>query len=435
MSKMVFSVPLYRAVKNTEIVNEGITVLAGINGSGKSSLARMIYYAVNFMAQFPTLVFNNRKKEVLDVVRSLVMAVHQINHGSDFFVTMREQEEKISNSKDFTDIAANFDSLARYVEPFLTAFFSKSDKNKVDRILGYLEVSNDGDASELAAKCISSIKDKVNLLLEAGNKDVASRKKKLLLNLIRSLGVDMGDFPDDFNLTEDGVPLIKSPGFVNPLSLKRAIYIDTPMAVNENFNLSVNYWDRLTSLMNQDAVAEYTKPERGLLLRIRHIIRGEVAYNEDLFGEKALHYKREDGLDIKLVNAATGFKSFAILYKLLANGLLKTDTMLLIDEPEAHLHPQWVVEYANILVKLNKELGVKIVVTSHNPDMISALSSIVASEGLEETTHFYLAKPCEGDSYHFKFDDLGVNIGPIFESFNIALSRIEQYGKGGSLSR
>ena len=107
-------------------------------------------------------------------------------------------------------------------------------------------------------------------------------------------------------------------------------------------------------------------------------------------------------------------------------------TVLIIDEPEAHLHPQWIVDFARVLVLLNKQLGVKVMITSHNPDMVAAIRAISDKEGILEKTRFYLAEQSPNNSYRYIYKDLEQNIGPIFESFNIALSRIEEYGTGSN---
>ena len=103
--------------------------------------------------------------------------------------------------------------------------------------------------------------------------------------------------------------------------------------------------------------------------------------------------------------------------------------MLIIDEPEAHLHPQWIVEYARTLVQINKRIGTKILISTHNPDMVSAIQSIAKKEDIINTTNFYLAEISQEDRNHFTYKYLGNEIGEIFESFNIALSRIQMYGE------
>ena len=114
------------------------------------------------------------------------------------------------------------------------------------------------------------------------------------------------------------------------------------------------------------------------------------------------------------------------------NGWLNETTGLIIDEPESHRQPQWIVDYARILVLINKMLGTKILLSSHNPDMIAAIQTISESKGLKEVTRFYLAKPSEDDPYQNVYKDLGFNIEEIFDSFNVALERIDSYGSPAS---
>ncbi|MDE5675665.1 MAG: ATP-binding protein, partial [Muribaculaceae bacterium] len=131
-------------------------------------------------------------------------------------------------------------------------------------------------------------------------------------------------------------------------------------------------------------------------------------------------------LDNSIDELATGMKSFAYLLRLLENGYLDSETLLIIDEPEAHLHPQWIFKFAKILVLLNKKLGVKIMIASHNPDMVAAISAISEAEGSSANTNFYQAEKVPG-TLRFDFKHCGNDISPIFECFNIAIDRIDSY--------
>ena len=172
------------------------------------------------------------------------------------------------------------------------------------------------------------------------------------------------------------------------------------------------------------------KPEGAdrIIFSISRIIGGNFTVESDFLKNKEIHFVSADGLDIELEKAATGLNSFAYLQMLLKNGYLDSDTLLLIDEPEAHLHPQWIVEFARLLVNIHKKLGVYIMVASHNPDMVSAIRSISKKEDLADKTNFYLAVK-EKDSLKYTYEYLGTDISRIFESFNIALSRINEYGE------
>lgn len=115
------------------------------------------------------------------------------------------------------------------------------------------------------------------------------------------------------------------------------------------------------------------------------------------------------------------------MLRLIENGYLTENSILIIDEPEAHLHPQWIVEFARILVLLNREVGCKVLLASHNPDMIAAIRSISSAHGTLDATRFYQAEK-DPESLRYTYKNLGSDIEEIFQSFNIALERIKDYG-------
>jgi predicted ATPase len=107
--------------------------------------------------------------------------------------------------------------------------------------------------------------------------------------------------------------------------------------------------------------------------------------------EMGRYYFDKQGQRIELVNTATGIKYFGIFQILSQNSYLNEETVLVLDEPEVHLHPKWQLEMAKIIVELVKN-GVKIVVNSHSPYMIEALKRYSELENIEEKTNFYLAE-------------------------------------------
>ena len=87
------------------------------------------------------------------------------------------------------------------------------------------------------------------------------------------------------------------------------------------------------------------------------------------------------------------------------------------------------MEYAKILVRLNRRLGVRLLITTHSPDMLNALRRIANVEEVPEL-RFYLAEEKSQrpeDRFDFNFRDLGRSVEPIFRKFNVAVSRIEAY--------
>ncbi len=119
---------------------------------------------------------------------------------------------------------------------------------------------------------------------------------------------------------------------------------------------------------------------------ITSIIDGEFKKDEDGIFR---FYRNNEKFD--LIDIATGIKTFGILQVLLDNNRLNSYSLLILDEPEVHLHPKWQLKMAEVIVKLVKS-GAKILVNSHSPYMIEALKRYSDREKIQAKTNFYLAE-------------------------------------------
>ena len=119
---------------------------------------------------------------------------------------------------------------------------------------------------------------------------------------------------------------------------------------------------------------------------IKSIIQGEFLNNN----ESSFYFKK-DNKNISLINTATGIKYFGILQILSKNNYLFENQILILDEPEVHLHPKWQLKLAQLIIKLVKN-GIKVLVNSHSPYMIEALQRYSEQESLEDISNYYLAE-------------------------------------------
>ena len=129
-----------------------------------------------------------------------------------------------------------------------------------------------------------------------------------------------------------------------------------------------------------------------------------------------------------LRNLLFGLGFFAVLYfglypLLLKNNQLNSRTLLIIDEPEIHLHPNWQVLYAEILVLLSKKLEIPILLTSHSPYFIEALKAFSEKYEFEEKTNFYFSQKSK-DNLSAKIIDVSNDISPILMSISEAYFKI-----------
>ncbi|MDR2360405.1 MAG: ATP-binding protein [Oscillospiraceae bacterium] len=101
-------------------------------------------------------------------------------------------------------------------------------------------------------------------------------------------------------------------------------------------------------------------------------------------------------LDISQISA--GMKTFVILQTLLLNGSVKEGSIIIFDEPEVHLHPNWQLLFAEILVMLQKEFKLTILLTTHSPYFIRAIQVYSAKYSLTDKCVYYLAESDRGFS-------------------------------------
>lgn len=93
---------------------------------------------------------------------------------------------------------------------------------------------------------------------------------------------------------------------------------------------------------------------------ISNIIDGKVIYENGLF-----YIVKNDGRKIEFSLEAEGLRKFGLLYKLIRNGLIEKDTILLWDEPESNINPELIPLLVNILMMLERE-GVQIIIATHS---------------------------------------------------------------------
>lgn len=182
------------------------------------------------------------------------------------------------------------------------------------------------------------------------------------------------------------------------------------------------HWNDMNRIIKDTSHRGYNRSINNILKN--EILNGDVVFEKSDFTE-SFKYKRNDQKVFDLRECATGIKSMALLQLLLKNRFLDENTLLIIDEPEAHLHPQWIVEYARILVLLHKKVKVKFFITSHSTDMVSAIKYISEKERVDRNVSFYVAQ--ENSQHKYSYTYLENDIEPIFASFNKSFDILSSY--------
>lgn len=170
-------------------------------------------------------------------------------------------------------------------------------------------------------------------------------------------------------------------------SLRRKIFKADDNASIVNEILAINKLEKIYSKINEVCSGE--------------IIRGRNTVYKERGMEKGLYMK----------NISSGLKTFAMLKMLLINGTIEKNGTIILDEPEIHLHPQWQLVFAELIVLIQKEFGVHILLNTHSPYFLQAIEVYAAKYEMADKCKYYLSSLVDEQSV---IEDVTDNIEKVY---------------------
>lgn len=102
------------------------------------------------------------------------------------------------------------------------------------------------------------------------------------------------------------------------------------------------------------------------------------------FDESGYAFYKENGNEVQMKMLGTGKKLFIMLDKLVRNKSIDSDTLLMFDEPEEGMHPEWQLEFIEKLF----DIKVPFALTTHSPYIIQSL--IYNAKAKDENVSYYV---------------------------------------------
>lgn len=465
-------------VSNSSISLNGLTVITGRNNSGKTTVGKALYSLLDAVSNLSAKARNDRYHYIVDILDDVIEEMDFFRFISRAY-DMDDEELKenplhlskailLLFSRDYRhelprnelekfaqevrNELLNLDPVSlsknKYIQHYSHYIFKKEPSgNKLENVISeqiekaknildnlFLSLEKDPQLFDYARESINqTLLTEFSGQIQPASVDVESSLIEVFdeetcsfrINIVNNKVVK-NDEPVFYTTPYKKTYFIDNPFIFEDLPLYRRIYRVPSEFEQDSFlnpNNIVPHNTRLKNVLRsniQPSVLEQTIID-GSLEKIKYEIDSIIPGSFE-FSSNGDYYIR-NGKKLKITNLATGSKMFSIIKILLEKGNLNNSTMLILDEPEAHLHPEWQNRFAEMIVLLVKELGVNILLTTHSSNFVLALDAYMRKYEIEHLTNFYRTTFNENEMVDYECINDNMNV--IYQDFLQYLSEVK----------
>ncbi|MGE5341943.1 MAG: AAA family ATPase [Candidatus Omnitrophota bacterium] len=429
--------------KNTGMIEDaairlnGLTVIAGENDTGKSTIGKLMFSIIKTFNRYETdaRFYRVRKMEELieDQYADFKMRYRNSPAFRDvkkIFDDMREEIFKIMNipEKEESIKKKISEKVIEFTE-IIRAIFGE-DINFDHFISTVSELAVQKPAPESIFK--NTFGKYISSLFNGELSNKFSEKKGYAIkgeeggNTVFEITGSNGSFTVQLEGTVDfnDATFIESPVLLNISDLLRFAKNEFDMDIENKKKLEYLEKGYAPEYM-RDFILKLTD-RRGEMKPteiseiIKTLIRGNFYYSPE---ERDFVFETGNK-EFKGVSIASGIKCLGAIHILLLKGFIIRKSLLVIDEPETNMHPQWQVRFAELIVKLVKE-GNHILLTSHSPYLIEALELYAGKRLDKDSVNFYLADK-ENNAFISRIYNVTNDPSPIFDRLSKPFDELEE---------
>lgn len=365
-------------IQETTIALDGITVIAGENNTGKSTVSRAIFSVLNSYSNVDERMKEERKHSLQRALSPLLRAHPPAIRGK----VIQELTEHMDAYRENPELIR-----AYLMELAESAKRSPSlQETGIDR------------AAAMVSDCLNVSREEIfHASLEKNlNAEFNGQIQNIYTKEASQIELRLEDKTISVDL-QDGHIIKNSDLLESGLS---AVYLDNPMILDEGrvywFSLyhGMDHLEHLRSCLfseeKQSTLIEEivaSKKLNRIYEMISKVCSGDFIKKDGEFGYR----EKAGGEALNIGNLSDGLKTFVILKTLLLKGFIEPGSVILLDEPEIHLHPEWQLLLAEIIVLLHKEFDLYVLLNTHSHYFLDAIEVYSKKHGVSNACQYYLS--------------------------------------------
>ncbi len=402
-------------VAEAKVECQGITVVAGTNGSGKSTVSKTIY-------ALQESFYGLRSKAVLQKRRSITKTLANWQNEVDEIADL-EVRDKIRMRREMRGLFLKEMEWGDFFEKISDIAVSygieECGKDEIALLFGrYQEIQENG-LQYYESYVIQSVWERVfesqinTFGIEENVYTIYTSK-----NLTTSVEIENNQVID-YVYKKGSLAQMKKTIYITTSDIMDSLgsYRKRGMMRYARDDVYANE-ELAKMLLDETSIQDWTAEEKE-----------KIHYQQEILGEildsvvdgdiqkkegRLSYFENWCNHEVEFANVASGIKIFLILKRLLENGVFLEDALVIIDEPETNLHPEWQLKLAELLVLFQCKLGIQIYLNSHSPYFVRAVEYFADLHGALDVCRFYLMKPAEQPGM-YESEDVTENLGVIYD--------------------
>ena len=416
---MKLSIRNLAKIKEADIEIDGITVICGNNNTGKSTVGKALFAIFESTLNIYDRIREEIVLKIFNIFRKkLVYIPYSSDYNKiadDFIFDVYNLIDK-NDSNDINSLINDF--VKKYIHDEEIIITNGSNILPKSFSLIYIKEFSD-EIKKIITTPIDSIKEE--LISRYFNSVFNEQINNTDENNIASIDLIIKGKTNKIIFNQN-----KCENFNEEIIIGNDIYyIDNPFIIDK-INNSSNGYTLIEKKLINTLKKDYTN---NMLENIIDSVQNKEILNkiEKLFDDAVNGKINKMGsyyyLDkLRFENLSTGIKSFIIIRMLLESGSLKEKDLLVLDEPEIHLHPEWQLLYAETIVLLQKYLDLTITITTHSPYFLEAINGYSKLHKIHNRVNFYFAE--FDDNNNVTINNVNDNINLIFKKMADPLKKL-----------